>query len=670
MLKFFRQYNKWILAVGASFLMIAFLVDPSMWAGGGDDGGEPIGSANGREITINDHRQADAELTVLRHLGLPTLVDEGPEAWLLMKTEADMLGIKAGQLDVDTVLGLIGMDDRAVLQVASSVRANADFVRETIRSWAIIQSYRELILGLGHRTLQDRLGMYLTASNLYQQVSQAPEFLQQYYIQQAAVAVEAASGQPRVSEPMFQRMAMDQLAMVKFTALAIPSLKVLPSIGEPDPAKVAELFEKYKNTIPATREQAVGVPFGYRTPDRVKFEYLSLPLDRLRSKIVIDEAEAFEHYEANKDQYRAAAKPGEGDMLSGSRGDVQPYAQVRTRVIAELTDAKAAELGDRIIKAARAMLLEHASGLVEKDGYRDIPPDWQPMPLTAIAESIQKDPQFGVLMDAHHFGDRWFDAGDLSQQPNIGRAYSPAARPIPFPVYALSTREINPDSPLASMTRLQVGMPSAGLQGYDGTRYLFRLIAAEKARSPESLDEVRSQVVSDARRLAAFELLQTNQQEWLDQALASTDWKALAEKLGVELIESGDVARREFAGRGQPQPPMVDRIGRSAAVIDAVFEKAYALAQQPSIADAPLPNRIGAAASEPTLSLIIFRVEGFTPIPRSRYESEVSRPVFGVLVNEALKPVVEDTQDAAASDPLSLDAIKKRINFVSAQEQK
>ncbi len=669
MLKFFRKYNKWILAVGACVLMVTFLVDPSMWARGGDDSGEPIGTIDGQTLTVGQQRRARDELTLLERIGLPTVGrDDAELTWLLMKTEAQSMGLEASQFEVDVVLGLLGLDDAQMAQLARGVGVTAGYVREAIRSWVVMQQYRELVLGLGHMNMQERLSMYMTAQSLYQQAWQAPEFIQGFYLQQAGVAAEAAAGRPRVSEPLLQRMAMDQLATVKFTALTIPAGKALPSVAEPAADKLADLFERYKDKLPARGEEATGLPFGYRTPDRVKLEYLSIPLERLRSKVTIDEADAMEHYEANKDRYRTPPKPGEGDLLS-RQGELQPYAVVRSRVMEELIDEKASELADRMVKAARAMLLEQARGLVEKDGYRDVPADWAPLPLSSVAEAMQKDAQFGVLMDAHQFGDRWFDGRDLTQQPGIGRSSTGGARPIPFAAYVLSTREINPDSPLASSTRLQVGMPSAPLTGIDGTRYLFRLTAAQKTRAPDSLDEVRDQVVSDARRLAALQELQAHAQEWIDKALASDDWKAMADAQELSLVESGDVPRREFAGRGQPLPPMVDRVGRSATVIDAVFEKAYALAERGVVADAPLADRIGAAGSEPTLSLVVFRIEGFTPIPRSRYEREASSPLFSVLVNEALKPTLGEDQDVDATDPLSPTALKKRLKFVATGEK-
>jgi hypothetical protein len=665
MLKLFRMYNKWILAVGACFLMVAFLVDPSMWAGSRDDRSEPIGTANGRTLTVGEQRHAANEMAVLQGIGLPVMVARDDHlAWLLMKTEAQAMGIDTSYFEVDQVLALLGIDDRALAQMARSSGASTDFVREAVRSWITIQQYRELVLGLGHVSLQDRLTMYLTAVNLYQQAGQAPEFIRPFYLQQGDIAFIAANGRPRISDAMMQRMAMDQLATVSFTALVIPAGKALGEIEPPTDAKLRELFETYKDRLPSREQEASGLPFGYRTPDRVRLEYLAIPLERLRGMVTVDESEALDHYEANKNMYRAAPPRGEADLLSRS-GELQPYEKVRAQIIGRLTDEKAAALADRIVRAARAMLLDQARTLREVDGYRDMPADWQPMPLSAVAEAIQRDPQYGILPDVLNLGDRWLDGRALMQEPGIGRSATGGNRPIGFAAYALSTREINPDSPLAPTTRLQVGMPSTPLQGLEGTRYLFRLTAAEPTHSPESLDEVRDQVESDARRLAAFELLQLNRQDWLDKALAASDWAALAESLGVELTESGEAPRREFAGRGQPQPPLVDGIGRSPHVIDAAFEKGYALSEVESIADAPLTDRVGAAGSEPTLSLVIFRVDGFTPIPRSRYEREASSSMFSVLVNEALQPLPDSDTDLDADDPLSTDAIRKRLNYVS-----
>ena len=66
MLKFFREYNKYILVVGVALLMVAFLVGPTLSMFAPEPGAEMIGSIGDRQVTILDLRQAKSELTLLQ----------------------------------------------------------------------------------------------------------------------------------------------------------------------------------------------------------------------------------------------------------------------------------------------------------------------------------------------------------------------------------------------------------------------------------------------------------------------------------------------------------------------------------------------------------------------------------------------------------------------------
>ena len=51
MLKFFRKYNKIILVIGATFLMVAFLIQGTIGMFLGDGGEQTLGTVDGEEIT-------------------------------------------------------------------------------------------------------------------------------------------------------------------------------------------------------------------------------------------------------------------------------------------------------------------------------------------------------------------------------------------------------------------------------------------------------------------------------------------------------------------------------------------------------------------------------------------------------------------------------------------
>ena len=99
MFKFLRKYNKWILAVGGTLLMIVFLipqaisslsqraaVGSAVWATIGEDK---------EEISGEERRQTERELVVLEQLqglGIPMIAKE-PAHWYLLVREAEDAGV-------------------------------------------------------------------------------------------------------------------------------------------------------------------------------------------------------------------------------------------------------------------------------------------------------------------------------------------------------------------------------------------------------------------------------------------------------------------------------------------------------------------------------------------------------------------------------------------------
>lgn len=660
MLKFFRKYNKWILVVGGCLLMVAFLIEGTLGGGGpGDNLGEVIGHAGDEPVTLGDSRRADAELAVLRAVNLPALIGEDqPLRWTLMQIDAKRMGLDASQYEAMEVLLSMGVDEARIAELAQQLQVSQQFVRDAVRHWVTAQHYQDLVLGRGFMPMAQRLQLNREAAQMYSLALALGEQGQMYALQ-ALTILDVARGRPRLSEPMVQRLTQDRLATVQFTGLVAPAGKALPEVGEPEPARVQALYEEFKDKLP-NRQNEPGLPFGYRTPDRVRFEVLAVPLRTIEQTVLVDEAEAIEYYEANRSQFRAPASQGQRDLLDTT---FLPYSEVRDRVMDRLRGQKAEALADRAIKLARAMLLDQARTLPEEGGYRVIPQGWQPMPLTEVAHKLETDPALNVKAVVQSYGERWFDRRELTREPGIGNASTQGRRPIAFADYALSTKEIAPaDSTLASMTRLQVGLPSLPLIGLDGTRYLFRLTAAEPSASPRSLDAVREQVVNDARLLAAYELLKQNRQAWIDRALAAEDWGALAEAEGLTVIEPPATPRRVFAGPGRVESPSIEGLGQAPEFLDALFDQAVQLADalEPgqSVDAAPMPRRVGAAGADPVLSLVVYRIDAFNPIRRDRYEMVAASPELTLLASDALQP-----DDAQEADPLSLEAIKDRVQW-------
>src|SRR5690606_12214924 len=141
--------------------------------------------------------------------------------------------------------------------------------------------------------------------------------------------------------------------------------------------------------------------------------------------------------------------------------------------------------------------------------------------------------------------------------------------------YLMAAREMEPgpENPLRGMG-LQTNVVSQPLRSFDGSRHLFRLIAAEPDQPPRDLDQVRDQVVADARRQRAFDRLAEQQDQWKARA-SEVGLDSLADEMGVPVLDLPQVTR---TGPDERTAPNLPGIGQSPAFVAAVYEAADALA--------------------------------------------------------------------------------------------
>ncbi len=654
MLKFFRMYNKYILAVGASLLMIAFLIQPVMSMFMPSPMDQPIGKAHGRELTRADQLRAGEDLQILEALNLPDpLLGDDPLAWLLALEDARHLGLSASDTAATIVLSnALGVRDDDVAVLARRFGTSDERVRLAIRNWLTVQAYRELMLGQVHMDPIERLQFLLTAIRSHQQGDwlsfRAGESL--WY------------GLPRLSEPMVLNFLSKQRAVVSGRLVFIDSRRYHDDVPDPDEQTLQELFERYRD-VPEGGGEPYG--FGYRLPDRVKIEYVTIPISDVRNVVEVSEAEALQYYDEHPEEFTRSED--ERSQIEGVETvpAPRPYEEVRARVFELLRHEKATALAGRIAGELRSLLLTDPATrrLAEMNGYKVIPGDFEPPPLRVVAERIEE--QYGVRPRIERVNERWVPAEELPDLTGIGRAVLAPQPNVSFYQYVMSARELEPpsDNPLL-LRRLQVGLPSDVLRGADGSRYVFRLTAAEPSRVPDSLDLVRERVERDARALAAYERLREEKAAWRERALAE-GLTAVAEQADASVIEMPPTRRREFIlTQSQLQVPYVAGVGVSEAFIDTVFEQAERLHGDGGIAAAPQDERIGVVALDERLGMVVYEITDYQPMTAQEYReavSDQSRRMLMAYVSQTLWP-------QTPTEPLSLEALAARVGFELDEE--
>ena len=676
MFKFFRKYQTYILGVGVSLLMVVFLIEgamPSLRGGGGgvDLSGEPIGKIAGQTITNGQYEAARFDLHVLGRLSTMFLMtvgqdDDAARAWMLMLHDAKSIGIAASEQDASLVLQAAGLsDDNAVTKAARSLEVTVPALRESAKHFAIVRQYKALALGVQLEPLPKWAEKFLSVASIINDPSAAgldPQ-IRYFFLQRAAIELASSELRSRLSRPVAERFVSDQQASVKVTMLAIPAVSRAEKAPEPDAAALQALFDKYKNRLPGdTAGLGEDEPhLGYRFPDRVKLEYLAIGAEVLKKKVRIDEAEAIKFYNDHKMDFANAADPA-GSQPS-TRPAIKSYEEVRQMILTELKDQKAAELGERMVKAAAAMLTNDMRSLKEDNGYRDVPSAWSPMPLSAVATKLQE--QFGVLPEVVRLEDRWLDRSALASLPGIGQGIVPVGgtRRVGLVDYVMSARELKPksDDPLVSL-HLQAKVPSQPLLNYmDGTRYLFRLTAVEAARSPEKLDEVREQVTADARKVAAFKALESEKTALLAK-FNTTDIDKLASEVKGRVFTPSEFKRRTMGPRGGMSVPAVEDVGESKTFVDAVMDVAE-LNGGGAPTTRPSAGKTLAVAVPAKLTLYLVRIDSFTPMRRDELENATSNPLIAAGLYDRL-------MGASLQNPFSYDALAKRLNYAPLHDRK
>lgn len=667
MLRFFRKYNKIILAVFGTLLMVVFTIQIPLEQCTPSPQDLALGTANGRELTRGDLTTAQVQLQVLSRLHLSLLVASRgePITWLFMKEEAQAMGLSASQRQVDEVLALLNLSDETVAAAARSMQVSRDFLREAIRTWAVVDSYRSLVHGFAHLSVPDRLQRYALMA------------------QSGWGGETFAYGDPYLSRPRAEWYVGAVQSQVKIRSVLIPYLKHLGEIGEPDEQTARELFERYKEV-----SAGEGKPFrfGYRLPDRVRVEYVTLRMEEVQDTVEVTDREAVDYYHQHPEYFQAAgsqAQPGlsaaEGAPaavttpqtvpIAGPDGSgVRPYSQVRGEAHDRVRRQKAQQRADQIIEAVRDMLMKQIHGLPSAGAYRAVPDAFEPIPFSRVQQSIRE--RFATELDWVPDDGRWLARLDLELLAGIGGGVvavpgrGDSGRERSFADYALSSRELESDDAVLGKLRLQLKCPSNALRG--GTaRYVFRLTAVSRAQTPD-FETVRDRVLRDAKTQAAYERLLEQKDAWLGRTKSST-LDALAAELNTVVNESAPFPRRRHGVLGL-QAPLVAGIGRDETFVDRVFdmiprdmlEEADASAKQGT-------GRIVAVSVDAQLSLCLVQYQEFKPLTRSGFEQLVNSDPFGEAVN--LRPVAMLARsflgDFPSRDPLALDAVQARLNFTS-----
>ncbi len=545
MLKFFRRYNKAILMVGGSILMVIFLLPTTTSQLGGDGMSTAVAYADGQKVTVRDLQDAVRELQMLEAMN-PGLVNglgigRNPEHWFLLVHEARRAGLIGGPKEArkdlpENVLDMLraSASETHVDQMLVNLRGVLRLISNS--SVASVFSSRESV-ALGHKMLD-------TAT---------------------------------------------------LDIVLVSASKIGDSLPPPDEATLAAHFDKYRDTDP-TAPESNGM--GYRRPDAVQVEWLSIDRASIEAAFVPDPIEVNKYWRQNQTKFT-------GDFTT-----VKP--QVETEYEKTQVDQALARMGDVL----KRELFKSTAGLPADGNYKTLPADWAAkMPklqVLAAQADAELRKQFPSLLQgpAYNANDgTWRSGSDLSRLPGVGFCFLDQGNGsrVMFSQLALMGRELA-GPPLAG---IQDNVVFGPLKDFRGSYFYVRVLASRKAGPPASIDEVRDAVARDVRTGQGLEKLKSEADQYRERAVAD-GMDQLAASLGGTVRAGVEVTGRMVratAGSQSPDPSL-----DSPEVRDAIMALATKLDPKADAATIDAAARTVAVHSAKARGLVIAQVNRFRPM--------------------------------------------------------
>ncbi len=535
MLKLLRKYNKWILAVGGSVLMVVFLL-PSLQGMGRSPAGIVVATIDGEKITLRDEQNAQQELLFLR--SLEPRVEVPLDVMFLRVGVGDQESIAAQRPGLHWLMltkeaqrnGMVGgpQDGRSFLFDLSSMIVGQEFMRMApYRDPAELEAQLPAAQRAEHDALEAARADYITSQG-------APERWVDGALAKARGVLRLYNAYLNFDQPgLPESAAIAQRYYDKATIdfFLIDAAQRVDPDWTPSEDEVALQYALHKNTARGQGEHG----FGYRDDDQVKFEWIRVSRLDVQNAVTVSAVEANAAWRADRVKYA-------GDF-NAERG----------RVVEDLRALRV----DAVMKQAEQAVLAEAqksqTGLTRTEAGRFVLPEgWAGPALSAIAEAVgqKRRAQHGAsipnpLIDSS--GEFWVTRGGVLALPSVGHASMQVGpNRVPLTDLVFSTAEIDPESPF----RVQTGVLAGPLLAQPpGDVVFFRVTAARPAGEP-GLEMVRGLVVEDLRRLEAFNDL-VNQAPEIRGRVVAEGMAAAAESFGATLRRGVGVERR---GMGVLEP--------------------------------------------------------------------------------------------------------------------
>jgi hypothetical protein len=515
-----RRYQKPILAFFMVLLMMTFLLTSSVGRSGngahGNGNDTVAGDIGGTKIYTHELAEAAAQWQWLSSVPVPDQDPTGPQQRML----TSILGSAQYEIDRDRATFLLLQKEAAQM----GLKVNSDLVDSIAQQ-------------LPQADDDEHEGEYKAAF--------AGLLLVQEELQIVRNAVKVS--QPQVQYAMATTQQQISLKVVEFNAT-----DYLPEVASPTAQAIANQYDKFNSNLPAQYDP-INDPlgFGYKYPDRIRFDYVAVNHDDVKKSIVASKpdvewkAQALRYIRDNPDQFPSTA-PTTGPTTQASASAIpgrptnDQIQQAYDTVIDQAVDAQVKEITTRISGMMSTDYVAWKSamtaGTADPNSTLGVPYDGDEY-LRRLAASIQE--QYGLLPTIAFIHNNWKSEQDLASEPGIGLSHVESEPQLSFPQYAIHyAAAFVPDAQKASGNTLALQQPSQPLNDDLGSDYIFRITeTSPSAAAPQ--DEVEAQAKDDLRIASAFNLAEAEAQAMAQKCVSSAALPIVAKAAHKTIISTG-----------------------------------------------------------------------------------------------------------------------------------
>lgn len=390
--------------------------------------------------------------------------------------------------------------------------------------------------------------------------------------------------QPRVKQEVAQNFQTVRVNLVEFHATDF-----IQDVPAPTPEEIQKQIDTFGDVDPANIDPATNPHgFSYRLPNRIKLQYIQVPIDEVRRKVEASKSEfewrsqAMRYYNQNQSRF-PATQPAEESIL-GNTGDglsiggnrpaaTQPttrpfsevYGEIRDTLMQPEIDRQLKLISDRIASLMQKGFDRHQAKAKGQDAPQvasSVMADYGTHEfLQQVAQLIQRET--GVLPVVTTLDETWRGPEAIDRLPGLGMASLPDPRmqmirgitlgPSVSEVLFDRAEPFRTEEQRKDPQTLSVLEPSPIFRDGAGNAYIVRMTAAVAAHAPtgDERQEVAGRAEQDLRMLAAYQKALEAARQLREQAEGERLLQSAANAANRRVITTGPISM--FSSRGGRQ---------------------------------------------------------------------------------------------------------------------